>query len=159
MKKLNNYIGWHDYFINIAYLSAMRSKDPNTKVGCCIVNEDNRIVGTGYNGAPITIKDKDIPWHNVEDKIYNKYNFVIHAEINAILNSNNADLKNNSLYVTHFPCNDCAKIIIQKKITTIYFYDNKHYNDDICKVSKILFKMANIKTINLKNKVKIIINN
>jgi len=115
-------ISWEEYFIKIAETSALRSKDPNTKVGCCIVN-DNKIVGIGYNGMPMGIDDTDtrISWERPT-----KYLYVVHAEINAILNSVSFDkLKGATLYCTLFPCNECTKVIIQSGIKEIVYIDMK----------------------------------
>lgn len=150
--KFNTPISWDKYFINVSYLSSLRSKDPSTQVGCCIVNQNKRILGVGYNGAPSNISDKDIPWNNNDiSDCNNKYNYIIHAEINAILNSYNVDLSNCTLYTTHFPCNDCAKIIIQKNIIEVKYIFTKHYDKDICKISRILLKKAKIKCTKLED--------
>jgi len=127
MKRLD-YISWKDYFMNIAILSSMRSKDPSTQVGCVIVDKQNRIVGTGYNGFPIGCSDDEFPWDkHSENELDNKYLYVCHAEINAILNSN-TPTENCIMYTTLFPCCDCAKMIIQSGISKIYYISKK---DDI----------------------------
>ena len=115
-----NHITWDEYFLGVAKLSAMRSKDPNTKVGACIVNEENRIVGVGYNGFPYGCDDKDFPWGNEKNVPLTdtKYAYVVHAELNAILNSTRS-LKGCRIYVSLFPCNECAKSIIQAGIKEI----------------------------------------
>ncbi|CAL8238491.1 unnamed protein product, partial [Lota lota] len=98
----------------VAVLVSQRSKDPNTKVGACIVSQDNKIVGTGYNGMPNGCGDDLLPWaREAEDRLDTKYPYVCHAELNAIMNKNSADVKNCTMYVTLFPCNECAKLIIQ----------------------------------------------
>ena len=132
--------------MGIALLSAQRSKDPNTQVGACIVNKDKKIVGTGYNGFPTGCSDLDLPWEREGDFIKTKYPFVVHAELNAILNSNQADLKGCSIYVGLFPCNECAKAIIQAGIREIIYLSDKYSNTDATKASKKMFKMANIKS-------------
>ena len=114
-KKRSNYISWDEYFMAIAKLSAMRSKDPSTQVGACIVGADNRILSIGYNGTPNGFNDDEFPWNREGDNLNTKYPYVCHAELNAILNSNH-DLKNSKIYVTLFPCNECAKAVIQSEI-------------------------------------------
>ena len=114
---MRNNISWDEYFMGVALLSSQRSKDPHTKVGACIVNEDKRIVGIGYNGMPYGCDDKVYPWDNDKkaDSLDTKYPYVVHAEPNAILNST-SNLKGSTLYVTLFPCNECAKLVIQSGI-------------------------------------------
>ncbi len=115
-KKRNDYINWSEYFMAVSMLSAQRSKDPNTQVGACIVNEENKIVGIGYNGFPKNCSDDELPWSrsSTDGSILNtKYPFVCHAEMNAILNKNESNLKNSTMFVSMFPCNECAKLIIQ----------------------------------------------
>jgi len=110
--KRTDYIDWDTYFMGVALLSAQRSKDPNTQVGACIVDENKHIVGTGYNGFPKGCSDEELPWaNNAENPNDNKYPYVVHAEANAILNSTK-QLKGATLYVVMFPCNECAKLII-----------------------------------------------
>lgn len=148
MYKRNDYIDWDTYFISVAFLSAKRSKDPNCQVGSVIINKDNIIIGTGYNGFPKNINDNDnlLPWNkNDNNPINNKYPYVIHAEVNAILNKNQMNLNNCILYTTHYPCNECAKIIIQSGIKTIKYYNNKKNE-----ASNILFNLANIICIKLE---------
>ena len=116
MTKRSDYISWDEYFMGVAMLSSMRSKDPNTQVGACIVNEDRKIVGVGYNGFPTGCCDDDLPWAREGEWIETKYPYVCHAELNAILNSIGGNLKGCTLYVALFPCNECAKAIIQSGI-------------------------------------------
>ena len=121
-----DYISWDQYFMGVAILSSKRSKDPNTQVGACIVNKKKRIVGIGYNGFPYGCSDQDFPWANKEeDFLDNKYPYVVHAEPNAILNAN-GPLDNCRLYVSLFPCNECAKLIIQSGIKEIVYMDDKY---------------------------------
>ena len=110
-----DYISWDEYFMGVALLSAKRSKDPSTQVGACIVNEDKRIVGIGYNGFPRGCEDKIFPWEREGKFLTTKYAYVVHAEVNAILNSS-SNLNGATLYVSLFPCNECAKVIIQSGI-------------------------------------------
>lgn len=140
----SNYISWEEYFMGIALLSAQRSKDPNTKVGACIVNTDNKIVGIGYNGMPIGCKDTIMPWKRTgESNLDTKYPYVVHAELNAILNSIK-NLKNCILYVTLYPCNECAKAVIQSGIKKVIYYENKYPDAENTKAAEMLFRIAHI---------------
>lgn len=142
--KRNNYINWETYFMAIASLSAMRSKDPNTQVGACIVNKDNIIVGIGYNGMPNGCSDDDMPWERESSTVLDtKYPFVCHAELNAILNSN-YHLNGCILYVTLFPCNECAKAIIQSGIKKVVYLDNKYPNNSETKAALYMFNKSGI---------------
>jgi dCMP deaminase len=120
-----DYISWEQYFMGVAKLSALRSKDPGTQVGACIVNKDYRIIGIGYNGLPHGCSDENFPWENKGEFLQTKYPYVVHAEANAILNATQ-NLKGSTIYVSLFPCNECAKLIIQSGITEIVFEDNKY---------------------------------
>lgn len=139
-----NYIDWDDYFMGVALLSAMRSKDPNTQVGACIVNEDRRIVGVGYNGLPKGCGDKDFPWEREGKFLETKYPYVCHAELNAILNSIKS-LKNCTLYVALFPCNECSKAIIQSGIKEIVYLSDKYEGTDVNTASKRMLNAAGVK--------------
>lgn len=141
--KRKNYLNWDEYFMGIAFLSSMRSKDPSTQVGACIIDEDNKIVGIGYNGFPVGISDDDIPWGKDGDFLNTKYPYVVHAELNAILNSIKS-LKNCTIYVTHFPCNECAKAIVQSGIKRVIYFSDKHKTYDTFKASKLIFDKANV---------------
>jgi dCMP deaminase len=114
------FITWDQYFMGVAKLSALRSKDPSTQVGACIVNSDLRIVGIGYNGMPSGAKDDEFPWGNMGEYLDTKYPYVVHAEANAILNATQS-LKGSSIFVTLFPCNECTKLIIQSGIKEIVY--------------------------------------
>jgi len=145
-KKRENYLDWSEYFMAVAFLSAMRSKDPCSQVGACIINSENRIVGVGYNGMPIGCSDDLLPWSkSAENKIDTKYMYVCHAEMNAIMNKNSADLKGCILYVALFPCNECAKLIIQSGIKEVIYMSDKHKEKPETKASKLMFNMANVK--------------
>ena len=126
--KRQDYISWDEYFMGIALLSAMRSKDNNSQVGACIVSPENKILSLGYNGMPIGCNDDDMPWEREGDDLETKYMYVCHSELNAILNSPNHDLRGSRMYVTLFPCNECAKAIIQSGIREI-IYDSDKYGD------------------------------
>ncbi len=123
--KRSNYISWDKYFMGVAIMSSMRSKDPNTQVGACIVNDKKRIVGIGYNGFPHGCDDDSFPWDNSDNYLDSKYPYVVHAEPNAILNAN-APLDGCVLYVTLFPCNECSKLIIQSGIKEIVYLSDKY---------------------------------
>lgn len=141
--KRKDYISWDAYFMGVAMLSAMRSKDPNTQVGACIVNEKKRIVGIGYNGFPIGIDDDQYPWENEGDFLHTKYPYVVHAEPNAILNST-VSLDNATLYVTLFPCHECAKLIIQSGIKEIVYVENKYQQEASVKASMRMLEDAKV---------------
>ncbi len=145
MGKRTDYISWDEYFMSVAMLSAMRSKDPNTQVGACIVNQDLKIVGTGYNGFPKGCSDDELPWGREGNPLQTKYPFVCHAELNAILNSISRDLRGCTLYVVMFPCNECAKAIIQSGITEVVYRDNKYPDSDSVKASTIMLEQAGVK--------------
>lgn len=140
--------------MGIALLSAKRSKDPNTQVGACIVNQFNKIVGIGYNGFPIGCSDDVLPWnresHNINET---KYPYVVHAEANAILNSTK-DLHGSRIYVDLFPCNECAKLIIQAGIKTVLYMKDKYSDSDSVKASKKMFELAGVEYKQLKFDVK-----
>lgn len=158
MSKRENYITWDEYFMGIALLSAQRSKDPNTQVGACIVNSNNRIVSMGYNGFPNNCSDDAISWERNGDFLNTKYAYVVHAELNAILNAKR-DLKDCKIYVALFPCNECAKSIIQSGIKEIYYLSDKYATTDGTLASKKMLEMAGVKCIQLKfDKKQILIN-
>lgn len=143
--KRTDYISWDEYFMGIAILSAQRSKDNSTQVGACIVNEKNKIVSVGYNGMPTGCIDDDMPWEREGgSSLDTKYPFVCHAELNAILNSSFGSLNGCTLYVTLFPCNECAKAIIQSGIKRVVYKCNKYAETDSVKASCILFKKCGV---------------
>lgn len=150
--KRKDYLNWDEYFMGIAYLSAKRSKDPVTQVGACIVI-NNKIVGIGYNGFPNGSSDDEVPWDKEGSFLETKYAYVVHAELNAILNSN-CNLNGATLYVSHFPCNECAKSIVQSGIKKVIYYSDKHKDKDSTKASKIILGNANVEILklDLKNK-------
>ena len=147
--KRKEYLSWDEYFMSIALLSAERSKDPNTQVGACIVNGKNKIVGIGYNGFPTGCSDDEFPWAREGAFLHTKYAYVCHAEVNAILNSN-SDLEGCRMYVALFPCNECAKIMIQSGIKELIYLSDKYSETDAVKASKIMFDKAGIKVSLLK---------
>lgn len=143
--KRNDYIVWDEYFMGIAILSAQRSKDNSTQVGACIVNDENKIVSVGYNGMPTGCCDDDMPWERSgATALDTKYPFVCHAELNAILNSSIGKLSGCTLYVTLFPCNECAKAIIQCGIKKVIYYEDKYSDTDGVKASRILFEKCGV---------------
>ncbi len=152
MGKRDDYISWDEYFMGIALLSAYRSKDPNTQVGACIVNSDNRIVGVGYNGFPRGCSDDVLPWEREgTNKNETKYPYVCHAELNAILNTNGRSLKDSRMYVALFPCNECAKAIIQAGINEVIYMSDKYDGTQANIASKKMFEMAGVKLTKFKS--------
>ncbi|CAL7945221.1 unnamed protein product [Xylocopa violacea] len=144
--KRENYMDWMEYFMALAFLSAERSKDPKTQVGACIVNEENKIVGIGYNGMPLGCSDDEFPWtKSSTDTLQRKSLYVCHAELNAVLNANSRSIKNSTIFVTLFPCNECAKVIIQSGIKSVIYASDKHANKDGTKAAKIMFNAAGVK--------------
>jgi dCMP deaminase len=148
-----NYLSWDEYFMGVAILSSQRSKDPSTQVGACIVDEDKKIVGTGYNGAPRGIEDNDFPWSKEGDFMNTKYAYVCHSGLNAILNSTKESLKNCTMYVSLFPCNECAKAIIQSGIKKVVYISDKYSDVPAFMAARRLFEMAGIEMIKLNTKV------
>jgi dCMP deaminase len=144
LQKRQDYISWDEYFMGVALLSACRSKDPNTQVGACIVNNQNKIVGAGYNGLPAGCNDDDFPWDKQGDFLETKYPFICHAELNAILNNIGMDLKGCKIYTALFPCNECAKAIIQSGITEVIYLSDKYDGSDASKASKLMLDTAGV---------------
>lgn len=142
--KRQDYISWDEYFMGIAILSTYRSKDPNTQVGACIVNDENKILSIGYNGAPRGVNDDIMPWAREGSFMETKYAYVCHSELNAILNYS-GDLKDTTIYVTLFPCNECAKVIVQSGIKEIVYLSDKYSDTESTKVSKKIFDEVGIK--------------
>lgn len=147
--KRKDYISWDEYFMGVADLSGLRSKDPNTQVGACIVSEDNKILSMGYNGFPKGCSDDDFPWAREcegDDSQYNtKYMYVTHSELNAILNYRGGSLEGSKLYVTHFPCNECAKAIIQAGIRTVIYGDDKYPDSQSTRASRRMLNAAGVR--------------
>ena len=155
--KRQEYISWDDYFMGIALLAAKRSKDPNTQVGACIVSGDNpngfnhnTILSVGYNGLPIGCSDDQFPWDREGDFLNTKYPFVVHAELNAILNARGKSLVGAKIYVALFPCNECCKAIIQCGIREVIYLSNKYADSDAVKASIRMFKAAGVKLTHLQ---------
>lgn len=142
--KRQDYITWDEYFMGVSKLSGMRSKDPNTQVGACIVSSDNKILSMGYNGFPRGCSDEDFPWDRQGDPLNTKYAYVTHAELNAILNYRGGNLEGTKLYVSLFPCNECAKAIIQSGIKTVVYADDKYAGIDSNVASKKMLDAAGV---------------
>ncbi len=143
--KRKNYISWDEYFMGVAELAAMRSKDPNTQVGTCIVSEDHKILSMGYNGLPKGCDDDDFPWDREGDELATKYPYVVHSELNAILNFRGGRLDGSTLYVSLFPCNNCAKAIIQAGIKTVVYDSDKYADSEATIASKRMFDSAGVR--------------
>lgn len=163
--KREGYISWDEYFMGVAILAAHRSKDPNTQVGACIVSGSdsmygsNVIISTGYNGFPIGCSDDDFPWEREGDTNKTKYPFVVHAELNAILNAHGKSLMGAKIYVDLFPCNECAKAIIQSGIREVVYLSDKYSHLDSTKASKQMLMSAGVKLRQLKTDRKNIVLN
>ncbi len=148
--KREDHISWDEYFMGVAMLSAMRSKDPNTQVGACIVNAEKKIVGVGYNGFPTGCSDDELPWAREGDWLETKYPNVCHAELNAILNSIGGSLKGCTLYVALFPCNECAKAIIQAGIKKVVYLSDKYRDSEGTRASRQMFTQAGVEFVQLE---------
>ena len=148
MPKRENYISWDEYFMGISLLSSMRSKDPSTQVGACIVSDDNKIMSVGYNGFPRGCSDDEFPW---ERSAETKYPFVCHAELNAILNAGGHNLSGSRIFVALFPCNECAKAIIQSGIKEVVYISDKYSDTDGTRASKRMLNSAGVKLTKFKS--------
>ena len=143
--KRTDYISWDEYFMGVARLSSLRSKDPNSQVGACIVGPDNKIRSMGYNGFPLGCSDDEFPWAREGDTMDTKYAYVCHSELNAILNYRGGSLEGCKIYVTLFPCNECAKAIIQSGIKTVVYDENKYDGTPSVEASKKLMNAAGVR--------------
>ena len=152
--KREHVLSWDEYFMGLAHLSAMRSKDPSTQVGAVIVDQEHKVVGIGYNGLPIGCSDDEFPWDREGGMLETKYAFVVHAELNAILNSTR-DLHSCTLYVSLFPCNECAKAIIQSGIRKIVYEDDKYAAADNVIASKKMLNAAGVELVRLGKRVQL----
>ncbi len=145
-EKRKDYLTWDEYFMGVAKMSAMRSKDPNTQVGACIVGNDNKILSMGYNGFPNGCSDDDFPWNrDAEDPLRSKYIYAAHSELNAILNYRGGSLEGAKIYVTLFPCNECAKAIIQAGIRTVIYDSDKYADQPSTIASRRMFNAAGVR--------------
>lgn len=157
--KRNDYIGWDDYFMGVSLLAADRSKDPSTQVGACIVSNDNRILSTGYNGFPQGCSDDEFPWNRDESVGETKYNFVVHAELNAILNAGGKSLVGSRIFVSLFPCHECAKAIIQAGVKEVVYLSDKYNGTQSDNASKRMLNAAGVKLTKIKpTKSQIVLN-
>ncbi|MBO4890323.1 MAG: dCMP deaminase family protein [Lachnospiraceae bacterium] len=143
--KRQDYISWDEYFMAVAKLAGMRSKDPNTQVGACIVSEDNKILSMGYNGFPRGCSDDEFPWAREGETLETKYVYTVHSELNAILNYRGGSLEGAKLYVSLFPCNECTKAIIQSGIKTVIYDCDKYAGTDPVIASKKMLDAAGVK--------------
>ena len=143
-EKRMDHITWDEYFMGVAILSGMRSKDPNSQVGACIVSQDNKILSMGYNGFPIGCSDDEFPWAREGDPLDTKYLYVCHADLNAILNYGGGSLKGARIYTTLFPCNECTKAIIQSGIAEVIYYSDKYADTDSTIAAKRMLDMVRI---------------
>lgn len=144
--KRSDYLSWDEYFMGVAKLAAMRSKDPNTQVGACIVDHNNVILSTGYNGLPVGCSDDEFPWaRKAEREEDTKYPYVVHAELNAILNAGGKDLRGSRIYVALFPCNECAKAIIQSGISEVVYLSDKYRDSPNNVASRRMLQIAGVK--------------
>ena len=169
-KKRQDYISWDEYFMLVSILSSARSKDPNTQVGACIVSPENRILSIGYNGAPNGFDDDSFPWDREGEELNTKYPYVVHAEENAILNfpGKKDDLKGSRIYVDLFPCNECAKTIVQAGIKEVIYLCDKYKDTssniasrrifDECGVTYRKYELTESVTIDPNGKKKVLIN-
>ena len=144
-RKRRDYISWDEYFMGVSMLSGLRSKDPNTQVGACIVGKDNRILSMGYNGFPNGCSDEDFPWDREGKELETKYPYVTHGELNAILNYRGGSLEGTKLYVSLFPCNECAKAIIQAGIKTVVYDSDKYDGTPSNIAAKRMFDAAGVR--------------
>jgi dCMP deaminase len=143
--KRADYLSWDEYFMGVAKLSGMRSKDPHTQVGCCIVSQDHKILSMGYNGFPIGCSDDEFPWiRDAENPYDTKYLYTTHSELNAILNYSGGSLKGTKLYVSLFPCNECAKAIIQAGIQEVIYDSDKYADTPQVRASKRMMDAAGV---------------
>jgi dCMP deaminase len=148
MSARTDHLTWDEFFISLAFLSAMRSKDPSTQVGACIVDKEQRVLSIGYNGFPNGCSDDKLPWARTSDQgeLFTKYPYVCHAEMNAIMNKNSASTKGCKMYVALFPCNECAKLIIQAGIIEVIYVSDKYHDSNPFIASRKLLELAGVAT-------------
>ena len=159
MEKRKDYISWDEYFMGVAILASQRSKDPSTQVGACIVDDSKRILSTGYNGFPQGCSDDEFPWNRDEKQGETKYQFVVHAELNAILNASGKNLFGSTVYVALFPCNECAKAIIQSGIKEVVYLSDKYHATPSTIASRRMLDAAGVKLTQIKpTKAQIVLN-
>ncbi len=153
-KRTDNVLTWEEYFMGLAHLSGLRSKDPNTQVGAVIVDENNRVVSIGYNGFPSGVSDDEFPWGREGGVLDTKYAFVVHAELNAILNSQRS-VRGCTLYVALIPCNECAQSLIQSGRRRIVYESDKYDGVDTNIASKRMLRAAGVELVRISNTVKL----
>ena len=159
MDKRQDYISWDEYFMGVAILASQRSKDPSTQVGACIIDGEKRILSTGYNGFPQGCSDDEFPWNRDESVGETKYQYVVHAELNAILNASGKKLAGATLYVGLFPCNECAKAIIQSGIKEVIYLSDKYHGTPPMEASRKMLNAAGVKVRQIKpTKASIVLN-
>lgn len=152
MPKREDYISWDEYFMGVSLLSSMRSKDPSTQVGACIVSDENKILSVGYNGFPRGCSDDEFPWERTGERSNDtKYPFVCHAELNAILNAGGQNLRGARIFVALFPCNECAKAIIQSGIKEVIYISDKYADTEATVASKAMLNAAGVKLTRFKS--------
>jgi len=142
----SHYLSWDEYFMGIALFTSLRSKDPSSKVGAVIVNQKNRIIGTGYNGFIAGVEESNFSWNREGEWLQTKYPYVVHAEANAILNSTTSNMEGCRIFTTLYPCNECAKKIAQKEIKEVIYLSEKHRGQDFHVASVKIFEAAGIHT-------------
>lgn len=141
-----DYMNWDDTWMTLVKAFAQRSKDPNTQVGACIVDVNNHIAGIGYNGFPRDCDNYALPWDRDGDPLDTKYLYICHAESNAIDNGDDDKIPGSKIYVTLFPCNECAQRIIQNRIVEVIYFSDKYHDSDECIAARKMFKMAGVTT-------------
>ena len=139
-------ISWDEFFMRVAVAAALRSKDPNTQVGACIAGTDHRILSVGYNGTPAGLDDDDFPWDTTDDPLTDKHNYVIHAEANAILNYRGSlkELQGATVYVTLFPCQECAKTLVQAGIGEVVYLGDKYHDTIGAAIARSVFDRCGV---------------
>ncbi|UCF65276.1 MAG: dCMP deaminase family protein [bacterium] len=142
----SHYLSWDEYFMGIALFTSLRSKDPSSKVGAVIVNQKNRIIGTGYNGFIAGVEESHFSWNRDGEWLHTKYPYVVHAEANAILNSTSSNMEGCRIYTTLYPCNECAKKIAQKEITEVIYLSEKHREQEFHVASVKIFEVSGVRT-------------
>ena len=159
MEKRKDYISWDEYFMGVAILASQRSKDPSTQVGACIIDEDKRILSTGYNGFPQGCSDDEFPWNRDESLGDTKYQYVVHAELNAILNAGGKSLVGSRIFVSLFPCHECAKAIIQAGVKEVVYLSDKYTGTVSDTASRRMLNAAGVKLTKMKpTKSQIVLN-
>lgn len=145
--KRRDVISWDEFFMRVALAAAMRSKDPNTQVGACIADTNHRILSVGYNGTPVAINDDDFPWGASDDPLMDKHSYVVHAEANAILNYRGSlkDVQGATVYVTLFPCHECAKMLVQAGIGEVVYLDDKYHDTQGAAVARRVFDTCGVR--------------